>query len=120
MAERRKSGILATWLVSALSVSATAWLLPGVHIASFFPDALLASLVIGLVNAVVRPLLVLLTLPVTLLSLGLFLLVINGLMLLLADHLLDGFAVDGLIWSVIAALVLSVVSSVLGGVFLRR
>jgi putative membrane protein len=90
-----------------------------VHLANFWPVALQVSLVIGLANALVRPLVVLLTLPVTVLTLGLFLLVINGAMLLLADWALLGFAVDGWLWAIIGAVVLSVVSSILDGLLLE-
>lgn len=89
------------------------------HLANFWPVALQVSLVIGLANALVRPLVVLLTLPVTVLTLGLFLLVINGAMLLLADWALLGFAVDGWLWAIIGAVVLSVVSSILDGLLLE-
>lgn len=116
---KKKSGLLATWFVAGLAVMATGWLLPGVHVGGFV-DALLAAAVIGLVNALVRPILVLLTLPVTVVTLGLFLLVVNGLMLQLADALLRGFAVDGLLWSVLGSVVLSVVTSILSGVLLKK
>jgi putative membrane protein len=68
------------------------------------------ALVLGLINAVIRPLLLLLTLPVTLLSLGLFIFVINGLMFLLAAWLLDGFVVDGLWAGILGSTLYSVIS----------
>ena len=105
-------GLFVTWLVAGLSVMGTAWLLPGVHVTDF-SAALWAALAIGLANAVVRPLMVLLTLPVTLLTLGLFLLVINGLMIELADAMISGFRVDGLLWAMVASLVFSATSSLL-------
>lgn len=111
------TGLIVTWLVAGLAVMVTAWLLPGVHVAGF-TAALWAALAIGLANAVVRPLMILLTLPVTLLTLGLFLLVINGLMLELADYMIEGFRVEGLLWAVLASIVFSVVSSVLGTLLL--
>jgi putative membrane protein len=105
------------WLASALAVGFTSWLLPGVTVASIFPTAFVVALVVGLVNAVVRPLLVVLTFPVTVVTLGLFLLVINGLMLELADRLVDGFAVDGLLSAILGSIVLSIATSVLQRVF---
>jgi putative membrane protein len=110
-------GLLLTWLVAGLAVMATAWLLPGVHVDGF-TSALWAAVAIGLVNALVRPVMILLTLPVTLLTLGLFLLVINGLMLELADYFIGGFQVDGLLWAMAGSVVFSAVSSVLGAVLL--
>ena len=78
----------------------------GLKVASF-GSALWAAFVIGLLNAFVRPLLILLTLPVTMLTLGLFLFVVNGLMLMLASRLLDGFQVDGFWPAVLAAILYS-------------
>jgi putative membrane protein len=97
------------WLASALALLAVAYVYRGVTVSNF-ETALAASLVIGLLNAVVRPVLVLLTLPVTLITLGLFLFVINALMFWAAANLLDGFHVQGFT----AALVGSLLYSVLG------
>jgi len=100
------------WLVVAVALGVTAWALPGVRVDS--PLALVvASLVLGFVNAVVRPVLILLTLPITLLTLGLFLLVINGLAFLLAAAVVPGFEVGGFWWGVLGALIVSVISSLL-------
>ncbi len=106
-----------TWLAAALAVVFTAWLLPGVHVKGLFPAAFLAAAVIGAGNAVVRPFLIVLTLPVTLLTMGLFLLVINGLMLELADLFLAGFQVDGIFWAAIGSIVLSVATTALERMF---
>ncbi len=89
--------LFAVWLINALALLALPYLLPGIYVASFW-TALWVALVLGLINAVIRPVLLLLTLPVTLLTLGLFIFVINGMMFLLAAWLLEGFVVDG-IWS---------------------
>ncbi len=97
------------WLLSAAALLAVAHLFSGVQVASF-TSALLAAAVIGLFNVVLRPVLVVLTFPVTLITLGLFLFVINALMFWAASGLLDGFQVSGF-W---AALVGSLVYSVLG------
>ena len=98
---------LVRWLLLAAALLLVAHLYPGVSVASF-ASALLAALVIGLFNTLVRPLLVLLTLPVTLLTLGLFLFVINALMFWAAASLLDGFNVAGFTAALIGSLLYSV------------
>ena len=100
------------WLVLAAALAVTAYLLPGVGVSS--PVALaLGSLVLGLMNALVRPVLAWLTLPLTVLTLGLFYLVVNGVSFALAAWLVDGFAVSGLCAAMTGALLTSVVSAVL-------
>jgi putative membrane protein len=91
-------------------------MIPGIHI-DHFQDLLLATLVIGLLNVFLRPIIVLLTLPVTLLTLGLFTFVINGLMFYLAANLVSGFHVTGFGAAFIAALLFSLISSVLNMLF---
>jgi len=108
-------GLLVVWVASALSLWVTAYLVPGMEIASF-RRALMVAVVLGLLNALVRPLLVLLTLPITVVTLGLFLIVVNAVMLGLAARLLEGFRIDGIAPALIAALVLSLVSAILGSV----
>lgn len=103
-----------TWILATISLLITAYLVPGVAVASF-PAALIASVVIGLVNAVVKPILILLTLPLTILTLGLFLLVVNGISLSLAAYFTPGLSVSGFWPAVIGAIVLSIISSVIGG-----
>ncbi len=109
--------LVLTWLAAALAVVFTAWLLPGVHVKGLFPAAFLAAAIIGFGNAIVRPFLIVVTLPVTLLTMGLFLLVINGLMLELADLFLAGFQVDGLLWAALGSIVLSVATTALERMF---
>jgi putative membrane protein len=101
--------LLAKWLLSASALLFVAWAYHGVEIKDF-GSAMLAALVIGLLNMVVRPALVVLTLPVTVVTLGLFLFVINALMFWAAAYVLDDFAVRGFT----GALVGSVLYSVLG------
>ncbi len=101
--------LLAAWLINAAALLALPWLLPSIHVASF-ATALWVALVLGLINTLVRPVLLLLTLPVTLLTLGLFIFVINGLMFLLAAWLLEGFVVDGLWAGVLGSTAYSVIS----------
>jgi putative membrane protein len=107
------SRFLVHWLVVAIALWAAAWILPGVAISSW-PALVVASLVLGLVNAVVRPILVLLTLPITLLTLGLFYLVVNGAAFALSAWLVPGFAVGGCGWAIVGALVVSTVSWFIG------
>ena len=99
--------ILVRWLLLAAALLLVAHLYPGVVVQSF-GAAMIAALVLGLFNAVLRPLLVLLTLPVTLLTLGLFLFVINALMFYFAASVLDGFSVRGFVAALIGSLIYSV------------
>jgi putative membrane protein len=105
-------GFIVRVLVNAAVIALAAALVPGLHLAGAMP-ALLAGLVLGLINALVRPVLVVLTLPLTLLTLGLFLLVLNGICLALTAWLVPGFDIDGFLPAVLGALVISVVSWVL-------
>ena len=106
---------LAHWVTVALALYVAAWLLPGVTISSFAALAV-ASLVLGIVNAVLRPILVLLTLPITVLTLGLFYLVVNGLAFGIAALLVPGFSVASLGWAILGALVVGLVSWFVGAV----
>jgi putative membrane protein len=110
--------MLIGWLLNAIALLAVAYLLPSIHVASF-GAALIAALVLGLVNTLIRPVLVVLTLPVTLLTLGLFLLVINGLLFWLVGNLLDGFSVGGFWPGVFGALLYSLISWLLGSLLQR-
>ena len=102
------------WLVVTAALAIVAWLLPGVAIASW-PTLIVAALVLGLVNATVRPLLALLTLPITILTLGLFYLVVNGAAFSLAAWLVPGFMVGGCGSAILGALLMSVLSWFIGG-----
>ena len=104
---------LVHWLTTAIALGAAEWVLPGVRVASWRALAI-AALVLGLVNAVVRPILVLLTLPITVLTLGLFYLVINGAAFALAAALVPGFDVDSIGWSIAGALIVGLVSWFIG------
>ena len=98
--------IVIRWLLLAAALLLVAHIYPGVVIASF-GSALIAALVLGLFNALLRPILVLLTLPVTVLTLGLFLFVINALMFYFAASVLDGFNVTGFVAALIGSLLYS-------------
>jgi putative membrane protein len=105
-------GFVVRTLLNAATIALAAALVPGIRLDGAWP-ALLAGLVLGLVNALVRPVLVILTLPLTVVTLGLFLLVLNGVCLALTAWLVPGFDVDGLLAAVLGALVISAVSWVL-------
>ena len=106
-----------TWIVAAVSLVITAKIVPGIVVVSF-PAAMLAAVVIGLVNAVVRPIITLLTLPLSILTLGLFLFVVNAVSLSLASWLAGafsiGFSVNGFWPALFGAIVLSFVSGLIG------
>lgn len=104
------------WALNSLALFIVMRLITGIQI-DRFQDLLLATLVIGLLNVFLRPIIVLLTLPVTLLTLGLFTLVINGLIFYLASHLVSGFHVAGFGAAFLAALLFSLFSSVLNMLF---
>jgi putative membrane protein len=106
---------LVHWLVVALSLWFAAYLVPGVHVASG-TTLLLAALVLGLVNAIVRPILTIITLPLTILTLGIFYLVVNGVAFSLASMLVPGFSVDSFGSAILGALVVSVISWIIGGI----
>jgi len=106
-----------TWIVAAVSLVITANIVPGMAVVSF-PAAMLAAVVIGLVNAVVRPILTLMTLPLTIITLGLFLFVVNAISLSLASWLASvfsiGFVVNGFWPALVGSIVLSFVSGLIG------
>ena len=110
--------LLLVWLINALALIAVAYLMPGVSVASF-GAALVAALVLGLINAVVRPVLVLLTLPVTLVTLGLFIFVLNGLLFWMVGAWLEGFEVAGFWSGVFGAILFSLVSWALSALVLK-
>lgn len=99
-------------LVNAIAVLVSAYIIPGVRVDTFV-TALVAAVILGLLNAVAKPILVLLTLPITVLSLGLFILVINTILVLLASAVVPGFEVDSFLSALLFSLVLSVVSAFL-------
>lgn len=100
------------WLVNALAVYATAHLLSGIQIRNF-GAAIVVALVLGFINAVIKPVMVFFSIPFIIVTLGLFLLVINALLLQLSAALVDGFTVDGFWWAVAGSVVISFISWVL-------
>lgn len=104
--------LLARLLVSSLALLATAYVVPGFHVDGI-TAALIAAVVLGLVNMFIKPIMLLVTLPITLLTLGLFTFVINALMLALTSYLVPGFDIDGLVATLIGTLVLSIASTLI-------
>lgn len=105
-------------LVTALAVLVTAYLLPGVHVTSFL-WALLVAAVLGFLNATIKPLMIIITIPVTVFTLGLFLLVINAVVILLASAIIPGFSVDGFWWALGFSLILSLINSIFNNLVSR-
>jgi len=99
-------------LISTLAVFFTSWILPGVEI-NQFTTAIVVALVLALLNAFLKPLLVILTIPVTILTLGFFLLVINAFIIQLAGHFVAGFKVKNFLWAFLFGIILSLVTSLL-------
>jgi putative membrane protein len=104
---------LLRWLLRAIAIALTAYLLPGVRL-SGFAAALITAAVLGLINTFIRPLILLFTLPINILTLGLFTFVINALLILLTSAIVPGFAVAGFGWALIFSLVLAIVNYLLG------
>ena len=101
--------LLITWLINALALLALPYIFTSIHVDGF-ATALIAALVLGLINTLIRPLLVILTLPVTLLTLGLFLFVINALLFWLVAELVKGFTVSGFGGALIGSILYSVIT----------
>ena len=102
-------GIL-RFLLTSLAVVLAAYVLPGVSVDDY-GSALIVALVLAIANVIVKPILIVLTIPITVLTLGLFLLVINAIIILLVDYLVPGFEVDGFWWALAFSLILSVLNS---------
>ena len=103
--------LIARWIVNAAALLLVAYIFPGVHVESFVA-ALIAALVLGLVNAFIRPLLVILTFPVTLITLGLFLFVINALLFWLVAEVVHGFTVNGFWAALVGSILYSLITLV--------
>ncbi len=111
--------LLAVWIVNALALLALPYVVPSIQIAGF-GTALLVAVVLGLINTLLRPLLVLLTLPVTLLTLGLFIFVINALLFQLAGTLVEGFHVGSFGAALLGSIAYSLISWLLSALLLRK
>ena len=111
--------LLAAWLLNALALLGVAYLVPGIHVASIW-IALAAAVVIGLANMLIKPILVILTLPVTILTLGLFIFVINGVLFWVVGNFLQGFEVKTLMAGIIGAFAYSVMSWILSAIVIDK
>lgn len=96
-------------VLNAVAVVITAYLLPGVQVQSFL-TAIVVAVVLGLVNAVLKPILFILTLPVNILTLGLFTFILNGIIILLVSAVVPGFRVNGLLWAILFSIILSLIN----------
>lgn len=102
-------------IVTALAVLISAYLLPGVKVDTF-TTSLLVALVLAFMNSIVKPILTVLTIPITLVTMGLFLLVINGGIIILTDKLIDGFEVNGFWWALLFSFILSITTGILNAI----
>lgn len=105
-------------LVTAVSAYFLAQILPGIQI-SGFGGAVIFAIVLGILNLIVTPVLKILGLPLTIITLGLFSLVINAIVILIADYFIDSMNVDGFLWAFIFSILLSLITSLLNGIFTR-
>lgn len=117
MDNTKKGGFLARTLINAVSIYITANFIKGVDIRDF-GAAIVASVVLGIVNAIIRPLLILFSLPINILTLGLFTFVINGISLLIVSFITSGFFISSLGSAIVASLIISIVSSIISFIVL--
>jgi len=101
--------LLIRWLVITLAILFASTILSGIHVASL-TTAIIAAAILGIINTFLRPVLLILTLPLTLLTLGIFAFVLNAFMLLLVAYFVPGFEIDGFFWAFMGALIISIVS----------
>lgn len=106
-------------LITAAVAYGLSTVLSGVQI-SDFTTALIFAVVLAVLNAIVKPILTILTLPITLVTLGLWLFVLNGIIILIADKFIDGIKIDGILWALVFSLLLSILSGILSAVFDRK
>lgn len=110
-------------IIKLIITAAVAYLLPnvlsGVHVNTFFA-AIIFAIVLGLLNLFVKPIIHLFSIPITLLTLGLFSLVINAIIILLADRFTDGIQIDGFLWAIIFSVSLSIFTSILESIFINK
>jgi len=107
---------LLQWIISSVAVYITAYLLSGVVIESVLV-AVITALIIGLINSILKPILFVLTLPINILTLGLFSLITNGLLIMLADFIVPGFEVENFWWALLFSIILSIVTFFLKTIF---
>lgn len=107
--------LLLRWLLFALAIMLTAWLIPGIDVANF-QSAMIVTVVMALINIFVRPLIVFITLPINLLTLGIFTLVINALLFMLAGYIAPGFIVDGFLSAFLGSIVLAFLGLIINNI----
>ena len=110
--------LLLRWILFALAIMFTAWLIPGIEVDGF-KSALLVVVIMALINIFIKPLLVLITLPINLLTLGLFIFVINALLLLLLGRIAPGFEVDGFLSAFLGSVVISFLGALISSIELN-
>lgn len=101
--------ILLSIIINTIAVLVTAYILPGIHISSFF-TGLVVAIVLGIVNTILRPIIFILTLPINILTLGLFSFVIMGLLVYLVSAIVPGFKVDNFGWAILFALIVALIN----------
>ena len=101
--------ILFNWFLNAVAIMIAAYVLPGVHVKDFMV-ALVLAVILGIINAILRPILLILTLPINILTLGLFTFIINAFLIMLTASLVKGFSVDSFLWALAFSLLLSLVN----------
>ncbi len=107
------------WIGYALAVMFVAWIIPGISVSGFL-GALLVAIVLGLINTFVKPVLMFISLPINVFTLGLFTLVINALLMMLAGKITPGFSVDGFWSALLGAIILSIVTTIVNSITNKR
>jgi len=108
--------LILKWLISTMAVMASAYIIPGIGVANFWAALWLAAF-LAVINVVLKPILIVLTLPINILTLGLFTFVINAVLILLASSVIKGFMVAGFWWAMLFSIVLSIISYILHKMF---
>lgn len=116
---KNNMNFLISLLVNGLAVFLVANILPGVEVTSYL-SAIIVAVLLGFVNSFIKPIITVLTLPITMLTLGLFLFIINGGMVLIVDYILGGFFVDGLFWATLFSIVLAFFNFLSDGLISRN
>jgi putative membrane protein len=105
--------ILFRLFLYSVAVMITAWLLPGIHVLNYW-TALAVAVLLAVLNTFLRPIMVFLTIPVTIITFGFFLLVINALIIILASKIVPGFVVEGFWWALLFSIILSIIAAIFG------
>lgn len=108
--------IILNWLIATLAILIASYILPGVQIESFFA-AIVTALILGILNAILKPILIILTLPINLLTLGLFTLIINALLIILTSAIVPGFLISSFWWAILLGIVLGILNWALAVIF---